>query len=513
MVRICFRSRQTEPEGFPAKYRSRGSRSSIKKYTGAGSLRSGRSGKVLSGGVFSSRAGSRNLEKKITDPISAVDIARLALESRGGKKNVKETMRYQVILNKADTTRRRQFAQEICRELEKTRVCRCDSDSRRKAGRRMKIVIKGAGDLATGIASRLYHAGHQIVMTEIAVPLTVRRSVALSRAVYENEAEVEDLKGVLVKDAAEADRILQRGEIPVLVDPEADIIGSFHPDVVVDAILAKKNLGTRITDAPFVIGVGPGFYAGKDCHCVIETKRGHTLGNVIWEKEAIPNTGVPGNIGGFTTERLIRASADGIMEPVAEIGDTVEKGQLVARTGKQPVYAKMSGIVRGMLQKDVQVTEGLKIGDIDARCEPEHCVTISDKARAVGGGVLEAVSLFGQIYGNYGVALLAAGEAKRFGSDKLSEKFQGIPLYRHALEKLEAFSGLSRVVVTAREALAEEAQRLGIHIVENRQPEQGISHSVSLALQELLSQNPDLEGVLFLVCDQPGSRLLQSRRF
>ena len=340
----------------------------------------------------------------------------------------------------------------------------------------MKIVIKGAGDLATGIASRLYHAGHQIVMTEIAVPLTVRRSVALSRAVYENEAEVEDLKGVLVKDAAEADRILQRGEIPVLVDPEADIIGSFHPDVVVDAILAKKNLGTRITDAPFVIGVGPGFYAGKDCHCVIETKRGHTLGNVIWEKEAIPNTGVPGNIGGFTTERLIRASADG----------------------------KMSGIVRGMLQKDVQVTEGLKIGDIDARCEPEHCVTISDKARAVGGGVLEAVSLFGQIYGNYGVALLAAGEAKRFGSDKLSEKFQGIPLYRHALEKLEAFSGLSRVVVTAREALAEEAQRLGIHIVENRQPEQGISHSVSLALQELLSQNPDLEGVLFLVCDQPG---------
>ena len=148
----------------------------------------------------------------------------------------------------------------------------------------MKIVIKGAGDLATGIASRLYHAGHQIVMTEIAVPLTVRRSVALSRAVYENEAEVEDLKGVLVKDAAEADRILQRGAIPVLVDPEADIIGSFHPDVVVDAILAKKNLGTRITDAPFVIGVGPGFYAGKDCHCVIETKRGHTLGSVIWEK-------------------------------------------------------------------------------------------------------------------------------------------------------------------------------------------------------------------------------------
>ena len=199
----------------------------------------------------------------------------------------------------------------------------------------------------------------------------------------------------------------------MMIDPEAEIIQTFHPDVVVDAILAKKNLGTRITDAPFVIGVGPGFYAGKDCHCVIETKRGHTLGSVIWEKEAIANTGIPGNVGGFTTERLIRASAPGMMKPVAAIGETVEKGQIVAYTGGKPVYAKMSGIVRGMLQPEVLVTEGLKIGDIDARCEQEHCITISDKARAVGGGVLEAVSLFDQIYGKYAVALLAAGEAKR----------------------------------------------------------------------------------------------------
>ena len=189
----------------------------------------------------------------------------------------------------------------------------------------MKIVIKGAGDLATGIASRLYHAGHQIVMTEIPVPLTVRRSVALSRAVYEKEAAVEDLKGVLAEGQTEAEEILRKGEIPILVDPEAKVRTWFQPDVLVDAILAKKNLGTQMTDAPFVIGVGPGFYAGKDCHCVVETKRGHTLGSVIWEKEAIPNTGVPGNVGGFTTERLIRASADGKMEPVAKIGDMVEK--------------------------------------------------------------------------------------------------------------------------------------------------------------------------------------------
>ena len=376
----------------------------------------------------------------------------------------------------------------------------------------MKIVIKGAGDLATGIASRLYHAGHQIIMTEIAVPLTVRRTVALSRAVYEHTAEVEDLKGVLAKDEKEAEWILQRGEIPVMIDPEAEIIQTFHPDVVVDAILAKKNLGTRITDAPFVIGVGPGFYAGKDCHCVIETKRGHTLGSVIWEKEAIANTGIPGNVGGFTTERLIRASAPGMMKPVAAIGETVEKGQIVAYTGGKPVYAKMSGIVRGMLQPEVLVTEGLKIGDIDARCEQEHCITISDKARAVGGGVLEAVSLFDQIYGKYAVALLAAGEAKRFGGDKLAEVVQGMPLYQHALKKLKAFSGLWRVVVTAREVLSEEAQRAGIDVAENRQPELGISHSVILAVQTLLLKHPDLEGILFLVCDQPGIQVSTIQR-
>lgn len=367
----------------------------------------------------------------------------------------------------------------------------------------MKIVIKGAGDLATGIASRLYHAGHQIVMTEIAVPLTVRRSVALSRAVYEKEAVVEDLKGVLAEGQTEAEEILRKGEIPILVDPEAKVVSWFRPDVLVDAILAKKNMGTRITDAPFVIGVGPGFYAGRDCHCVVETKRGHTLGNVIWEKEAIPNTGVPGNVGGFTTERLMRASADGKMRPVVKIGDTVEKDQIVAYTGGKPVYAQMGGIVRGMLQPDVLVCEGLKIGDIDARCCPEHCITISDKARSVGGGVLEAVSTFAQIYRKYGVALLAAGESRRFGSDKLSVMYQGMPLYRHTLQKLDAFSCLSRVVVTSRETLAQEAAAKGIHAVENRHPELGISHSVALALEELMIQNPELEGVLFLVCDQP----------
>ena len=156
----------------------------------------------------------------------------------------------------------------------------------------MKILIRGAGDLATGIASRLYGAGHQIVMTEIEVPLTVRRTVALSRAVYEEKAQVEDMTGVLVRNRAEAEKVMTDGDIAVMVDEEASCRRWFEPDVIVDAILAKKNLGTKITDAPFVIGVGPGFTAGVDCNCVVETKRGHTLGNIIWRGSAIPNTGV-----------------------------------------------------------------------------------------------------------------------------------------------------------------------------------------------------------------------------
>ena len=189
----------------------------------------------------------------------------------------------------------------------------------------MKILIRGAGDLATGIASRLYGAGHQILMTEIAVPLTVRRTVALSRAVYEGSAQVEEMKGVLVKDQAGAEQVMENGDIAVMVDEKAVCREWFRPDVIVDAILAKKNLGTKITDAPFVIGVGPGFTAGVDCNCVVETKRGHTLGNIIWRGAAIPNTGVPGNVAGYTIERLIRAEAAGILEPKAKIGDYVEK--------------------------------------------------------------------------------------------------------------------------------------------------------------------------------------------
>lgn len=366
----------------------------------------------------------------------------------------------------------------------------------------MKILIRGAGDLATGIASRIYGAGHQVLMTEIGVPLTVRRTVALSRAVYEGQAKVEELEGFRADSREEAERVMNRGDIAVMVDPQAECRIWYQPDVVIDAILAKRNLGTSITDAPFVIGVGPGFTAGQDCHCVIETKRGHTLGNIIWKGEAIPNTGVPGNIGGYTIERLIRASADGVIEPKVKIADAVEQDQVVALTGGQPVYAQMSGIVRGMLQDGVFVKEGLKIGDIDARAERSHCDTISDKARAIGGGALEAVSRFERMKGRYAIVVLAAGAGVRFGGNKLRAVVDGQPMYEVMLQKLRAFTGFPLFIVTGDEAIGEAAIKYGVTPVWNKEPEKGISRSVKMGLEAALSDGT-LSGVLFSVCDQP----------
>ena len=369
----------------------------------------------------------------------------------------------------------------------------------------MKILIKGAGDLATGIASRLYSAGHQIMMTDIAVPLTVRRLVAFSRAVYEGEAVVEDMTARLAKNQEEAEQIMEEGDIPVLVDPKAECVEWFQPDVIVDAILAKRNLGTKITDAPFVIGVGPGFTAGEDCNCVVETKRGHTLGNEIWDGSAIPNTGVPGNVGGYSIERLIKASADGVIEPKAVIGDMVRKGQIVAITGGEPVYALMDGIVRGMLQPGVQVTKGLKIGDIDARAKLEHCRTISDKARAIGGGVLDAVCSYEKSRGKYALILLAAGQSVRFGSDKLKAVVEGEAMYESAISRFEAFHGFKSYVVTGKEEITQVAEAAGCTVVCNKEPEKGISLSVKLGLTKAIEDAEEngtpLRGVS--VCDQP----------
>lgn len=365
----------------------------------------------------------------------------------------------------------------------------------------MKVLIRGAGDLATGIAYRLYQSGYQILMTEIEVPLTVRRSVAFSRAVYEYEAIVEDVKAVLVPTVSDAQYAIAKKQIPVMIDPNAECRKTWKPDVIVDAILAKRNLGTTIEDAPLVIGVGPGFTAGSDCHYVVETKRGHDLGRVISVGSAIPNTGVPGEVGGYSIERLIKATASGVMEPKASIGDMVEKGQIVAHTGGQPVYALMPGIVRGMLQSGVQVTKGLKIGDIDARCEKRHCDTISDKARAIGGGVLEAI---GRSYpGQYGIVVLAAGDSRRFGGNKLMQEYAGKKMYEHMLELLQAFPDEEKVVVTQYDEIIENAKKRRIDSVRNQHPQWGISHSLQLGMEHLLGNNPGIRGILFTVCDQP----------
>ena len=255
----------------------------------------------------------------------------------------------------------------------------------------MLVLIKGAGDLATGVAVRLHRVGFRLVMTDIAQPTAVRRTVAFCQCIYDGTTRVEGITARHVAAPAEVEACWERGEVPVLVDPEAEIRHKFHFDAEVDAILAKYNVNTRLDDAPIVVALGPGFTAGVDCHAVVETKRGHYLGRVITEGSAIPNTGVPGDVGGYSKERIIRACRDGIFEPVAAIGDTVAKGDIVARVDGEPVYSQMPGIVRGMLPAGLKVKRGMKSGDIDARCELDHCFTVSDKARAIGGGVLEAL--------------------------------------------------------------------------------------------------------------------------
>lgn len=255
----------------------------------------------------------------------------------------------------------------------------------------MKVLIRGAGDLASGIGLRLHRCGFRVVMTEIAVPTTVRRTVAFSPAVYESRCQVEGVSGVRCDTLAEMEAALKEGSIPVIVDEQANIRGEWQPDVVVDAILAKKNIGTDITDADAVIGIGPGFIAGVDCHCVVETKRGHYLGRCLWEGGAIPNTGIPGEIGGYGIERLIKASDDGLFTGTVVIGDRVKSGDLLGYAGNTPMYATIDGIVRGILQDQVPVKKGMKSGDIDPRCEAAHCFTVSDKASAIAGGVLEAI--------------------------------------------------------------------------------------------------------------------------
>lgn len=253
------------------------------------------------------------------------------------------------------------------------------------------VIVRGGGDLATGTICRLHRAGYQVLVLEIPRPTVIRRTVALAQCVYEGEAEVEGVQASLVSTPEEALGLLDKGLIPVLIDPEGDSIKVIKPLAVVDAILAKRNTGTRMDWAPIVIGLGPGFFAGKDVHAVVETKRGHDLGRVYYEGQALPNTGIPGEISGYSEERVVRSPAAGVFRPVTKIGASVEKGQVLGYVGQVPVPAPLTGILRGLINGGLDINPGMKIGDVDPRAVLESCWTISDKARAVGGGVLEAL--------------------------------------------------------------------------------------------------------------------------
>ena len=309
------------------------------------------------------------------------------------------------------------------------------------------IICRGAGDLATGIIHRLHRAGHRVIALETDYPAAIRRQVSFCEAVYDGSAAVEGVTARLVPaltdaetyteidaetgteidtetysglndtpaahiasekwDRSAIEAVLEAGEVPLLIDPTGESIALLKPDVVVDAIIAKKNLGTTINMAPLVIGVGPGFTAGNDVHLVIESMRGHNLARIITDGRAQPNTGVPGNIAGFTSERVIHAPAAGYIHDVRKIGDIVQKGDEIARIYPDkgsfdnelseyvPVNATITGIIRGLIREGYYFREGFKIADIDPReSELTNCFTISDKARSIAGSVLEAVSAF-----------------------------------------------------------------------------------------------------------------------
>ncbi|MCT4599068.1 MAG: selenium-dependent molybdenum cofactor biosynthesis protein YqeB [Vallitalea sp.] len=253
------------------------------------------------------------------------------------------------------------------------------------------VVVRGGGDIASGTIHKLARCGFQVVVLEVNQPTVIRRTVSFANAIYEKQVTIEGIKAVKTDSEEDAMNILHNGYIPVLIDEIGKSIEKIQPEIVIDAILAKKNLGTNIKMANIVIGLGPGFIAGMDVHAVIETNRGHNLGKVILQGKSYPNTGIPGNIQGYTSERVIRSTTSGIVNAMADIGDIVKKNQCIGYINDTPILATIDGVIRGLIHSGIYVTKDFKIGDIDPRGEINNCNTISDKARAIGGGVLEAI--------------------------------------------------------------------------------------------------------------------------
>lgn len=255
----------------------------------------------------------------------------------------------------------------------------------------VRVLVRGGGDLASGVALRLFRTGFQVLITELPRPLVVRRLVSFAEAIYQGEISIEGVRACQATDIDAAFEIISEGKIPVLIDPEARAREVFHPEVVVDARLTKRppDLGMEI--APLVIGLGPGFIAGVNCHAAIETNRGHFLGRVIWEGAPEADTGKPDTVAGYGEDRVLRAPAAGIFHPRSAIGDSVDRGAVIAEVDGHEIRAPFKGVLRGLLHSGLSVHAGMKVGDLDPRDDPRYCTLVSDKSLAVGGGVLEAV--------------------------------------------------------------------------------------------------------------------------
>ena len=253
------------------------------------------------------------------------------------------------------------------------------------------VVMRGGGDLGTGAALRLQRAGWRVLITELAQPLMIRRAVAFGSAIYEGSIKVEDTIAQRIEQVDETDRIWSLDRIPVIVDADRLIGIQLKPTAMIDAIMAKHNTGTRLTDAPIVVALGPGFVAGVDCHAVVETNRGHNLGRVYYRGSAETDTGVPGQIGGENYRRVLRAPTSGAFHAERKIGEVVKAGEVIGYVGSVPLMAQIDGVLRGVLADGLSIAGGTKVADIDPRGNVRHCFSVSDKAWAVGGGVLEAV--------------------------------------------------------------------------------------------------------------------------
>ncbi|WPC44491.1 selenium-dependent molybdenum cofactor biosynthesis protein YqeB [Clostridium sp. JS66] len=254
------------------------------------------------------------------------------------------------------------------------------------------VIIRGGGDIASGIVQKLYRSGFKVLIAEVEKPTSIRRKVCFSEAIFDSYVIVEGIKSVLVKNIYEIKKAWSEGSVPVIVDPEGKYIDIIKPQIVIDAIIAKKNLGTNMNMAPMTIAVGPGFEAGKDVDIVVETMRGHNLGRLIFSGMAMKNTGVPGKIAGYSKERVIHSPASGIIDNIKEIADIVKAGEVIAYVDGIEVKATIDGVLRGLIRNESKISKGLKIADIDPRIEEkQNCYTISDKARSIGGAVLEAV--------------------------------------------------------------------------------------------------------------------------